>query len=302
VLRGFALESMARSELPRAQELGRQLLRHGEREDEQMVRVEGNYVLGVTSFWLGKFAVARERLELAIAEYIPEVARSHLALYSQDPRVVCMSRLALVLHYLGEPARAEDTARETLRLADELEDPYSLAYALHFTAWLAIELGDEPLAHERAVRMAALAEEQQLGFLRPMGVILRGWVAAREKRTDEALELMREGLDAYGRNGWSLYQPFSYLLLASACLDAGRNDEGRDAISEALDLVERIGQRWLNAELHLLMSELVLAGEGDRTKAESHVSRALEIARRQGSPVLEQRAAESFERLRAVAG
>ena len=46
-------------------------------DDDEMVRVEGNYVLGVTSFWQGEFAAARDHLRQAIAEYLPDRARSH---------------------------------------------------------------------------------------------------------------------------------------------------------------------------------------------------------------------------------
>jgi len=302
VLRALALANLAWGVLPRARELGRELLELGEREQEPMVRVEGNYVLGVTSFWLGEFASARDQLERAVVEYVPHRAHSHLALYSQDPRIVCMSRLAYVLNYLGDPDQAQEKAREALRLADELEHPFSLAYALTFTAWLAIDLGDESRARERAERMAALAEEQRLGFLQPMGAILRGWMLAREGHTEEAVTRIREGLDAYDRSGWSLYQPYGFALLARVCLDAGRVDTGRAAVSQALELTERIGQRSLDAELHLLMGELILAAGGNRDDAESHLSTALEVARRQASRLLAQRAAESLERLRAPAG
>ena len=302
VLRALALVHLARGELPRAYELGQQLLELGECEDEPMVRVEGNYVLGVTSCWLGEFAAGRRQLERAIAEYLPDRARAHLALYSQDPRIVCMSRLAHVLGCLGHRDQAEEKAREALRLADELEHPFSLAYALTFAAWLAIDLGDESCARERAHRMADLAEEQRLGFLQPMGAILRGWTLAREGHTDEGVARIREGLDAYRRSGWSLYQPYGLALLARVSLDAGRVDAGRAAISQALELSERIGQRSLDAELHLLMGELILVAAGNGANAEPHFATALEVARRQGSRPLAQRAAERLERLRAVAG
>ena len=68
MLRALAIVNLTRGDLQRAYELGGQLLALGERDDEPMVRVEGNYVLGVTTFWLGDFAAARDHLELAIAE------------------------------------------------------------------------------------------------------------------------------------------------------------------------------------------------------------------------------------------
>ncbi len=302
VVRALAIVNLTRGDLQRAYELGEQLLALGTREDEQMVRVEGSYVLGVTTFWQGDFAAARDHLRAAIAEYLPERARSHLALYSQDPRIICLSRLAYVLRYVGDRAQAEENAREAIRLAEELEHPFSLGYALTFGAWLAIDLGDEPRARERAERMAALADEQTLGFLQPMGAVLRGWMLAAQGRHDEGIARIREGLETYRQGGSSLYQPHACALLARACLQAGRLDEGRAAVSEALGLAERIGQHYLDSELLHLMGELIVAGGGERTDAEARFAAALEVARRQGSEPLAQRAARSLERLRAVAG
>jgi predicted ATPase len=300
VLRALAIASLARGELPWAYELGEQLLELGERLDEQMVRVEGNYVLGVTSFWLGHFADARERLERAIADYQPERARPHLALYSQDPRVVCLSRLAYTLRFLGEPDRAEATAQEAIRRAEELAHPFSLAYALHFAAWLAIDLGDEARARARTERMAALAEEQQLGFLQPMGGILGGWMLAGEGRPEEALGPIREGLAEYARSGWTLYQPYALMLLARVALAAGRADDARAAVTQALGLSERIGEHCYDADLHLLLGELSLVPGGE--DAEGHFTAALEVAKAQGAPALERQAAESLDRLRTSTG
>ncbi len=301
VLRALALVSLSRGDLARAYGLGEQLLELGEQEDEPMVRVEGNYVMGVTSFWLGEFGASRDQLERAITDYVPATAHAHLALYSQDPRVICLSRLAYTLGYLGEPGRAETTAQEAVRLAEELGHPFSLAYALHFAAWLSLDFGDESRARERAERLAPLAEEQQLGFLQPMGAILRGWMLAEAGRSEEGVDLIRMGLDEYARSGWSLYQPHGLGLLARVCLGAGRFDDARAAILEALELSERIGQRCRDADLHLLMGELILATGGCRADAETHFSAALEVARRQAAPALVQRAAASLHRLRAVA-
>jgi predicted ATPase len=299
VLRALALVDIARGDLAHAYELGEQLLELGEREDDPMVRVEGNYVLGVTSFWLGEFAASRDQLERAIADYAPETAPAHIALYSQDPRIVCLSRLAYTLRYLGETDRAVAKAREAVRLADELEHPFSLGYAVNFAAWLAIDLGDERTAREHIERMAVLAEEQHLGFLQPMGAVLRGWMLALEGETDEGIARMRAGIEEYTRSGWSLYQPYALSLLARACLDAGRIDEARAALADALELSERTGQRSLEAELHLRMGEVALAAGATGADAESHFSTALEVARDQAAPPLIERANAGLERVRA---
>ncbi|MBW3609459.1 MAG: AAA family ATPase, partial [Actinobacteria bacterium] len=301
VIRGVALSALTRGELRTARELGARLVTLGESGGDAMVVVEGHYMLGVAAFWLGELVVARDHLEQAVAGYAPERARSHLVLFAQDPRIICLSRLAYTLWHLGCREEAERRADEALRLAAELEHPFSLAYALNFASWLAIDSGDEPRARVLAERLAGLADEQRLGLMQPMGTILRGWASVHDGRAAEGIAMIREGLDVYRRSGQPLYMPWALGLLANVCLAERRLGLARAALTEALDVVEATGQRVLEAELHGLMGELVLAEADDLTEAERHFARALEIARRQGAVVLERRAVARLERAGATA-
>ncbi len=223
-------------------------------------------------------------------------------LFAQDPRIICLSRLAYTLWHLGCGEEAERRADEALRLAAELEHPFSLAYALNFASWLAIDSGDELRARVLAERLAGLADEQRLGLMQPMGTILRGWASVHDGRAAEGIALMGEGLDVYRRSGQPLYMPWALALLAGVCLAERRLELARAALTEALDVVETTGQRVLEAELQGLMGELVLAEADDHAKAERHFTRALEIARRQGAVVLERRAVARLERTNPTAG
>lgn len=297
VIRGAALSALTRGELHQAHELAGQLLALAEQGDDPMVRVEGQYMLGVTAFWLGELEVARDHLEQAIAGYAPERAESHLVLFGQDPRIICLSRLAHTLWHLGYPEEAAQRSDDALRLAGQLEHPFSLAYALNFATWLAIDSGDDRRARVLAERLAGLADEQHLDFMQTAAAILHGWASVHDGSVAEGIALMREGLDVYGRSGQPLFMPWALRLLAGVCIAEGRLDLARAAIAEAFDVVEATGQRVLEAELHELTGELVLADSGDRAEAQRHFVRALRIARGQGASVLQRRAAASLDRL-----
>ncbi len=302
VLRGIGLSSLARGELRRAHELATRLLDLGVEDDDPMVRVEGNYLLGVTSFWLGDFSEARDRLEAAIFDYVPERARSHLSMYSQDPRVICLSRLAYTLWHLGDADGAIGRSEEALRLAEQLEHPFSIGYALTFASWLAIDMGDDRRARALSERLAGLADERQLGFLQPLGTILRGWRSAMDGDTDDGMAMVREGIDLYRRSGQSLYLPWSLRLLAQLCVEQGLVDEARAAVSEATEVVEATEQRFLEADLLRLSGELLLTEGGGSADAEALFTRAIELSRRQGAVSLERRAAIGLARLQGVGG
>jgi DNA-binding SARP family transcriptional activator len=300
VLRGIGLSSLARGELRRAHELAAQLLELGVREDDPMIRVEGNYLLGVTSFWLGHLTDAREQLQRAIADYVPDRARSHLTMYSQDPRVICLSRLAYTVWHLGDTEEATARADEALQLAEQLEHPFSIGYVLTFASWLAIDMGDERRARELSERLAGLADERQLGFLQPLGTILRGWRNVVDGDTTEGIAMVREGIDLYRRSGQSLYLPWSLRLLAEMCADEGLLDAAQAALTEAFEVIDATEQRFLEADLLRLSGELVLADGGGRAEAESLFTQALAVSQRQGAVSLERRAAASLARLQAA--
>ena len=103
-----------RAEFQRAHDVGEQLLSLGERTQNSLLIVEGHYALGMASFYPGLYVFSRAHLKQALAHYDPAQSRAHIALYTQDPKVVCLIRLALDLWCLGYPDQAA-MAREDFR-------------------------------------------------------------------------------------------------------------------------------------------------------------------------------------------
>jgi predicted ATPase len=78
----------------------------------------------------------------------------------------------------------------------------------------------------------------------------------------------------------------------------GQPEAGLTALSEALTLVEKTGERYYEAELHRLKSELLLQHAApDVSHAEICFQQSLDIGRRQQAKALELRAAMSLSRL-----
>jgi hypothetical protein len=89
--------------------------------------------------------------------------------------------------------------------------------------------------------------------------------------------------------------PYFLGLLADALLRAGRIDEGMAAIDEAL--AESGDRDYCHAaELHRLRA-LLLAQRGDDEDVATELVRARDIARRQGAPVLEERASLALDEI-----
>ena len=90
-------------------------------------------------------------------------------------------------------------------------------------------------------------------------------------------------------------------LLARACEIAGQIEEAASLLDDALQIVERTGERWFAAELNRHKGQLLLQ-QGQSEAAEELYRKALSIAEEQEAKLWELRAAASLARLRRDQG
>ena len=294
VLRALAIAFVARGEIAKTHELGEQLLAMARRADDPILFAEAHYVLGVSLFWLGDFVRSREHLERAVAHYDPARHRVHTTIFGQDPGVICLSRLALTLWFLGYPDQAAQRGDEALALAAELGHPFSRAYALMYAALIACERRDIAATRELAEATLALCAEFRLEFFAWTATILRGWALAAQGQPDAGIAQLREGIVGHRAAGQLLHLPYTYALLPTAYATAGEFDAALEALAEGLDFSERSGEDFYVAELKRLKGEVLLRRSADDASVEAQFREALEIARRQGARSLELRAAISL--------
>jgi len=296
VLRGLALASLAQAELRDSYGLGVRLLEQAETEVDPVLLVEAHYVMGVSSFWMGELDRSRFHLEQALAHYDPAQHGVHVALYSQDPRVICLVRLGNSLWYLGYPDLAAREAAAALALAGKLGHPYSRAYALFYGGWLANDLGDVTWLRRNLVALAEDVEKEGLALFGAVAIVLEGWALTEGGEVPAGIALMRRGLASLAAGRTPFMFPSFLALLARGLRVLGNIDEGLAAISEAQEMAEGTEAHFWDAELHRLRGELLLARPGDEDEAEGCFRKALQVARRQGARSLELRAATSLAR------
>jgi tetratricopeptide (TPR) repeat protein len=123
VLRRLAMAYIAEGKLPEAYDLGVRLLEVAETEADPVLLVDAHYVMGASSIFMGELARSLLHFEQALTHYDPTQRSVHVALYSQDPRVICLVRHGNLVWYLGHPDRAARDAGEALALAEKLGHP-----------------------------------------------------------------------------------------------------------------------------------------------------------------------------------
>jgi predicted ATPase len=256
----------------------------------------GHYSSGRNLMWVGSFASSRSHLETVLALYDPN---SHHALVRQTgvhPQLAAQAALGVVLFCLGFPDQALEQSNNAIAEARRPPHPPTLAMSLGMDALLLSIIGDDIGLAQRAEDLVAVATDQGFPFYRATGAIFRGWVKAKNADVTEGLSLLRAGSSDYGATGATVWMAWYIALLAGACEIAGQIEEGAAHLDQALQLVERTGERWFAAELDRRRGRLLLR-QGHPEAAEELYRKALGIAGEQEAKLWELRAAASLARL-----
>ena len=106
---------------------------------------------------------------------------------------------------------------------------------------------------------------------------------------------------AYRATRAEAWTPYYIALLARTCEITGQIDENLTLLDDALQIVERTGERWFEAELNRQKGQLLLR-QGHSEAAEELYRKALSIAEEQEAKLWKLRAAVSLARLRRDKG
>ena len=301
VLQGLWNVRLVRGHLTGARALAAELLARAKRRRDAALRARAHAALGETYLHLARLPEARRQLARALA-----LTRRHLpsARRRQDPRVAAYASWGFWM--AGYPDRARALARDALVQAAALGHPHNRAFALGFSAFLAQFCGEDALVAERTAEQLAVCREHGIPYWLSWGVMLEGWVLARQGRVSEGLAQMREGLRAYRATGAEVGVPHFLVVLAESHADADRAGEAAQLLGEAVAVGRRTGNRYAEAELWRVRARL-LGGtprvnaralrDGTGDTPEACLGRALTLARRQAMRAFELRAATALSRL-----
>jgi DNA-binding SARP family transcriptional activator/tetratricopeptide (TPR) repeat protein len=292
ILRGLGLARLQGCRFDDSSELAQALLDHESRDP--VARTEGRYLLGVSAFWRGELARAHDYLEGAIAAYDESHRNEHLNLYAQDPKAVCLVRLAWVELWAGDAGRAGETARAALEYAVELDHLMTQAYVITYATIVAAEAEDLTRFAELLGEADLLWRRLSERYLAVVLDALRGWLEVCEGSIG-GIEKIVQSVARSRTDGETLHLTYTLLLLARARGLMGEFHEGLVATREALAWSRRHNQHYLEAELCRIDGELAY-GSGESDAAEASLRRAVEAAASQGAGWLELRSLHSLVR------
>jgi class 3 adenylate cyclase/predicted ATPase len=290
-----------RGELNVAHRLDQELLLLSRQRNDLAGLVLAHQSLGRNLMFSGSLASSRAHLEEVLALCDLNSDHSFAQQAGVYPEVASQAFLAVVLVCLGYPDQALARATAAIEEAHRLAHAPSLAVSLTNGARLLSFTGNHSLLEEWASQLNLVTIEQGFLLWRAMGTIYRGWVGVNNSDLVEGISLLRQGLAAYRATGAEAFVPYQIALLAKACEIAGQIEEAVDLLNDALQIIERTGERWLAAELYRHKGQLLLR-QGHLWPAEELYRKALSIAGEQGAKLWELRAAMSLARLRRDQG
>ena len=263
VLRGLASFYNYRAEFDKGAEVGREILRLADAQDDPSMRVDGHLVLGSSLALQLDLHGGLEHLDTAIELFESHGHRSRRFRLGNNPGVASLTTSAITLWLLGFPDRALERASRAVALATELEHPFSLAYALFHTGFLHLWRREPEPMRDRAVGVLDVADEHDLRIWSALGTFLLGAAKTGLGRCEEGLADIRAGLALYqGLKTPPVFWPLLLYVRAGACARVGAPADGVGMIDEAIAIADQTAGLSLVPEFHILKGELLLGVPG----------------------------------------
>ena len=215
-----------------------------------------------------------------------------------EPQVASLLLLSWDLWFLGYPDQSLARVSEALALAQNLAQPYSIAFARYMTSVVHLWRGDPARALESAERSLEMSREQRFSLYVLLSTISRGRALGELGRIREGLAEIQKGIAEGRRMGVGFMLPMMYSWLADAHTRSGDDEAAASIVEQTLrEISDATGRSW-EAELHRQRADIFLALNPSKVaEAELYFKKAIEVARRQNSKSMELRAVTSLAKL-----
>ncbi len=255
-------------------------------------------VMGSTLLTIGEFQTARHHFEESIALSKIEGRQPVYDLYMVEPQVASLLLLSWALWFLGYLDQSLARASEALALAQDLAQPYSIAFAHYVSSVVHLLRGDPARALRSADQSLEISREQRFSLYVILSTISRGRALGGIGRLGEALNEMQTGIVEARRTGVGMMLPMKYSWLADLNSQSGEKQTALSMVEQMLgEISDATGRSW-ESELHRQRAQLLLElNPSNVAEAESYLKRAVDIAGRQSAKALELRAAISLAEL-----
>jgi tetratricopeptide (TPR) repeat protein len=232
---------------------------------------------GHTYYVLGDYARALDCFSNNVSVLVGERRWERFGM-AGFPAVFSHNHMALCLMELGSFAEGRAHAEEAIRLAEAVNQPYSLADAYHGAGVLSLRQGDLPTAIPLLERGLDLCQAGSVSHFFPALAVALGIAYALCGRIAETLPLLEQAMRLSASMHWPPYvSPF--LWTGEAYLLVDRLEEATTAASRAIEHASIHKERGYQAYALQLLGDIVTHRDPPAlAPAETHYQRALTLA------------------------
>lgn len=302
VLQGIIVVEWGVGQFAKAQGTVDEFLRRARRSGDTAACIVADFNAGANSVQRGDPSRARLFFESGIALYRTIDTAAALRIsheYSIEMGAFINAYTGWCWWLLGYPDQAMVSSGEAIAIGDRVRHDYSRSRALYVKSILHAFRREWAMVEECANVSITLALERGLGMMVAVSRIMLTAARAMREPGEERVAELREAIAAYRATGTRLQSTYHLTLLAEVLCACGRHADGLAMLREAANLVDDSDERFVEAEVHRVIGDLLRAGNGP---AESSYLKALEVARAQGARSFELRAANSLAHLWAGQG
>jgi class 3 adenylate cyclase/tetratricopeptide (TPR) repeat protein len=244
------------------------------------LQVTGNLYFGVACISAGDYRQAEDLLAKVLQLLEADLIRERLGL-AGFPAVMAPCYLTQVFAERGEFKAGIAHGQESIRRAEALDHPYSLAWARWVLAYLQMTRGDLNDAVGLLERGVALSREWNLTYFSVNFMGILGYSYALSGRIAEGIPLLENALSAMETIGHATIRPLLLAYLGEAYVLDGRLEDALEFAGRALTFARERGQRPYEAWALRLLGE-VTARRDPPEHADGHYRAALALAEELG--------------------
>jgi len=249
-----------------------------ERLDDAALRIAAQYYVAHASHLAGDSRRAEDVCRSLMRSLRGQPTRERFGL-AVFPAVMSRSHLARILAERGEFDEGDAHGREAIRIAENLDHPFSAVVGCLDLAYLKSVRGQ--LRQAAHILEGAVAQSREWNFTNqlPTAMAALGYVYAWSGRIDEGVASLQRAVAAHDRAGIGAYLSLSVTRLGEAYLLANQVEHARSCADRALLLARGRGERLYEAWALRLLGEIASQhARLDVGTAAAHYGAALTLA------------------------
>jgi predicted ATPase/class 3 adenylate cyclase len=238
VLRALASYYQNTADWARAGEIGSQLLALAGGGGDESILVDGHFVVGASLAFSGDLDSGLQHFDESIRLF--DSMTQGADRFRLGPHTGISARVAsgLLLWQCGAVQRGIARVTEALNIAEDLEHPYSICYAIYHNGFLELARSRFEMCGQRARQLARVAGENDYAIWRTLATVLEGISLTCLGRVDRGLEMTEAGIELYrGLTTPPVFWPLVLNLRGKVHGLAGNPARGIELVDEAIALI-----------------------------------------------------------------